>query len=878
MEAGKSIPTISKEDERVLNSFRIINPDGENLVPLVKNLANFNQELTSLKDISNFLNEDNIYILQSLNYRDNIKINLLLVKIYINIISNPSLYSIYLVEYTEEKLHLILQIFDECITLIQKLPGFILDPIIFKFKEKTLSFIKCIYFNWKGKITNLAVTQKLEEYIDYLPEQFYSEPFNQMNKESLNILNSNDIEKIKNFEDKFQQINSYFEQFQIFKKFVEYNSGVVNYVGIGEYGVEKKTENIGISQEKIDFFQQYGMLLLKFCKYHRYIFLNQENKEKDNEDNVNNMIQSEENDSTNTRVVFLLDKIKQYKDSGSPVNNNENENKENFIDKQGGKNIAELMSQKSFISINECKEYNDLIKKEINKYLEITKEFENDSRLKSIIEQMNYFLDSLKKESFVPLYLTNFGKISVIDNFTPSFIINVPAGKTNEFYLETKSNETMLVFVEFNLENDSKDINFEVNKYEIFSNEFKNIFKEEKIEKKFKLFLLCSGYSLYQIIFDNYYSWFTSKDINYKITLLKMDNKPSKSDEIKEEKKEDKKEEIKEEKKEEKIEEKKEEIKEEVKEEIKEEVKEEIKEEKIIEEENVSNEDVLKCIINGEIKEISEKIKSFTENKDENLINIPVILHFNSLRVVSFQDNKSSIKEYKTEEEDEPISQLFFGVKMKNYLSKILKLKAAECKTKKITISIFSQNRDLSSNKEISEKIKSLKNKKDIDCLEKIGFIPPEEIEGGYKVNYRIYDLCTESLLYYLFSSKNNNEEIKEPILFILFGNKVTNGALFNNGTISSKIEENNLSLNNIDITDEKNVFEFLKNVKSIYTDIKIVLSCFDYKEEEKKKLEELIEKIKTYCNEEIKVNLVICDEEQIVNNVFNYMNLFYIK
>ena len=61
MEAGKSIQTIPKEDERVLNSFRIINPDGENLVPLVKNLANFNQELTSLKDISNFLNEDNIY-------------------------------------------------------------------------------------------------------------------------------------------------------------------------------------------------------------------------------------------------------------------------------------------------------------------------------------------------------------------------------------------------------------------------------------------------------------------------------------------------------------------------------------------------------------------------------------------------------------------------------------------------------------------------------------------------------------------------------------------------------------------------------------------------------------------------------------------------
>ena len=164
-------------------------------------------------------------------------------------------------------MHLILQIIDECITLITKLPGFILDPLIFKFKEKTMSFIKCIYFNWKGKITNLAVTQKLEEYIDMLPEQFYSESYNKINTErdSLNILNSIDLEKIKNFEDKFQQINCYFEQFEIFKKFVEYNSGIINYIGIGDNFEEKKNENVGISKDKIDFYQQYGMLLLKSC-------------------------------------------------------------------------------------------------------------------------------------------------------------------------------------------------------------------------------------------------------------------------------------------------------------------------------------------------------------------------------------------------------------------------------------------------------------------------------------------------------------------------------------------------------------------------------------------------------------------------------------
>ena len=75
-----------------------------------------------------------------------------------------------------------------------------------------------------------------------------------------------------------------------------------------------------------------------------------------------------------------------------------------------------------------------------------------------------------------------------------------------------------------------------MNKYEIYSNEYKNIFKEEKIEDTFKFFILCNGYSLYQIIFDNYYSWFTSKDVNYRIALLKMADKPIKGLELEEKK------------------------------------------------------------------------------------------------------------------------------------------------------------------------------------------------------------------------------------------------------------------------------------------------------------------------------------------------------
>ena len=116
---------------------------------------------------------------------------------------------------------------------------------------------------------------------------------------------------------------------------------------------------------------------------------------------------------------------------------------------------------------------------------------------------MNQFLNTLKNESYIPLYLKDFGKITFSDNITPAFLVNVPAGKTSELYVETKMNETMLLYVEFSLDDSSKDINFEVNKYEITTNSFSSIYKGEKIEDTFKFFILCNGYSLYQIVFNN---------------------------------------------------------------------------------------------------------------------------------------------------------------------------------------------------------------------------------------------------------------------------------------------------------------------------------------------------------------------------------------
>ena len=867
-EEKKEQPKITPEDEKIINTFKNINPSAEDLISLVNNLSHFNHELKSLKDVSFFITEENIGILKKLNEKDNIKINLLLSKLYINLISNESLYSNFLVEIEEQNLNLIMQVIDECIILIQKLSGFVFDPEMFKFKEKTLSLIKCIYWNCKKKITNITISQKLEGLIDSFPTQFYSETYNELNKEKdlYDILKSQDQEKINNFEDKFAQINNYFEQFEAFKKFVESNAGIVNYATIGEAGEEKKTDVALIDPEKMDFYQQYGMLLLKFCKYHHYIFLNAENKEE----------KKPETDSEidNVRVVFLLDKIKyeseeakaeEKKEDGNAKKDEENQSPENIMDKsQGNKKIINLMNQKSFTSIVESKEYNDLIKTEINKYLEMTKNHENDPKLKTVIEQMKYFLSILDVESYVPLYLSDFSKITISDNFTPSFLTNVPAGKKNEFYLETKTNETMLVFIEFSLEDKSKDISFEVNKYEIYSNEYKNIFKEEKIEDTFKFFILCSGYSLYQIIFDNYYSWFTSKDVNYRIALLKLNDKQIKGLETEEKKEEN--------------------------EEPKEEKKEEEKPKEEEKETEKDDENKLYCYFNGkniafDQKEICQKIKTAMENKDPNIINIPVVLYLNTLRIISFEDEKGiSIKEY-TDEDEDLFSKTAFELKIKNYLSKTLKLKPADIKDKKIIISIFSQNRELSSlNEEIAEKINAVKSNsinnsvKDpeyINYLEKIGFYPGEKIEGyENKIDYKLYDLCEQGLIYYLFNCKTQNKEIKKSVLLMLFDDKVVNAAIFNEGAVFSNVKGKKNYLNNININDENGVLDFLENANDTFEGIELVLSCFDYKEKEGKKLEELIEKIKKCCEE--KLNVTVCEESQISHNVLKYMNLFY--
>ena len=861
-----------KSDEEIIKYFKEMKIDSENLPTLVNNLCQFNSELINLKDIDIFLTNHNLNILRKISSKENIAINLVLKKIYMNLISNDSLYSNYLSNLIEAKINLIYELIEECSSLINKLNVFVFDEDLFRFKLKLIELVKCICFNCKKQLDNNSY-KKFQTLMNTLPGQFFSEAFNEFNKDKTlyEVRESLNKDVITNFEDKFSQINNYYEQFDSFKKFVEFNLQIKTYdsvAGTEDTLVKEGTKTNQIDFNNIDFYQQYGSLLLKFCKYHHYIFLNGKNKEEGNkEENKDN-----KEESDNIRVVFLLDKIKP-----------EDENDQKDIEgEQGPKNIEKIMNRKLFISVLESKEYQELMKKLLNDYLSFTKSIENEPKIKEVISQMKYFLSIANIESFVPLYLTDFSKVIICDNFTPSFLTNVPAGKTNELYLETKEDETILVYIEFFLEDKSKDISFEVNKYDINLDSYKLIFSDEKIDETFKFFILCKGYSLYQIKFINNYSWFTSKDVNYRISLLKFVDKNVKiiDDAIENNKIEGKKGKVKKEiirKKRQKKEVIKSDEDSEDKEKEKK-VEEEEEEEKEEEENEETNKDKITFKINGKSiskEDLDLKIKKIKEEKDENLINIPIILYLNNLRIYS----KEKDQFIETIEEDESfIPRELFNFTLVNYIKKTLKITKSESKKKNINISIFSQNRDLSFiSSEVEELMEGAKSKKEKKYIAKLGFYPNEDLEG-FKVKFNLYDLCEQSLFYRIFLS--NNQMPEKPLLFIQFDKLTANAAIFDQrgiyyrstGKNASKLNSSNLD--NININDLKRLQIFIKSVNSFFNGINILISCIDLDEEMKETISKLIENIKKYCEEKTHptVEIYLDDENEIAKNVLNYI------
>ena len=112
--------------------------------------------------------------------------------------------------------------------------------------------------------------------------------------------------------------------------------------------------------------------------------------------------------------------------------------------------------------------------------------------------------------------------------------------------------------------------------------------------------------------------------------------------------------------------------------------------------------------------------------------------------------------------------------------------------------------------------------------------------------------------------------------MFLLFDKLVVNAVIFNKGEIFNHFEESKIKsgdFSDIKINDVNNVIKLIENINDIFKGIEVVLSCMNNFENK-----ELIENIKKHCKEKIEqeIKVVVYKQNEIADNVFNYIYLFY--
>ena len=329
-------------------------------------------------------------------------------------------------------------------------------------------------------------------------------------------------------------------------------------------------------------------------------------------------------------------------------------------------------------------------------------------KLKPINDNLNYFLDSFEIESYYPLYLNNISKIVINDNFTKAYVTNVFPGEENTFYFDIFFKDESLIYFEYFLEDKSMDINFELKIYDNYANEFISVYKGERVSETFRFFINSNGYCIYKIIFDNKFSWFNNKVINFRFSYLNPITEQ-------------------------------------------------------ITDEMLDNENYF--IVNKEYYfYIPRKISI-----DSKLKNIPIVVNLNNLRTVTLND-KNEILFKENKEDGIIISKVFFNYILSDYLQK-LKIK----ETKKLLISIISQNEDLTNKlKDLKEQLDDCIDIEDKKFIKYLGFCPDKKIYN-FNIKYKIYDLNEQLVICHKLlkhNEENNKNKNKIKSLLLIHVNK----------------------------------------------------------------------------------------------------------
>ena len=787
----------------------IINTD--KVSSIINGLNYFLSELDSIENISSFLSQDNLQFFYSLSLRDNIKVNLVLSNIYYIILSKDFLYKKFLPLIQKEetyKIDIILELVRNISFNLSKLDKFIFSYQLFDLKKKSLGLLNILYNNCKNRIKiDDSILEQIVDLMDSVTKKFYSNVFNEIcqSQDIFEILKFRSVYMINKFEEKLSQINNYFEQYEVFKKFIEINT---------DQNLKCEVSKDNLTEELFEFYEKFGVLLLKFCSYHNYIFLEKKEEENLNEQeeqnkNGDNIINKEENDE-NIKLIFLIDKMRI--DENKNKNYNENNNDEYFNDLDKKEKVQKFLINKRYKSSLSTKQYYEIISKGIKFYLNhVIKNIKMHPKLKPINDNLNYFLDSFEIESYYPLYLNNISKIVINDNFTKAYVTNVFPGEENTFYFDIFFKDESLIYFEYFLEDKSMDINFELKIYDNYANEFISVYKGERVSETFRFFINSNGYCIYKIIFDNKFSWFNNKVINFRFSYLNPITEQ-------------------------------------------------------ITDEMLDNENYF--IVNKEYYfYIPRKISI-----DSKLKNIPIVVNLNNLRTVTLND-KNEILFKENKEDGIIISKVFFNYILSDYLQK-LKIK----ETKKLLISIISQNEDLTNKlKDLKEQLDDCIDIEDKKFIKYLGFCPDKKIYN-FNIKYKIYDLneqlviCHKLLKHNEENNKNKNK-IKSLLLIHVNKNLFTTiffykGKFYREFTFPNKVE---ISFENININKEKEIFDLIKEVNKNMSDIEVILRK---KDDLDKKEIDLIERIKKYCQEEISPSIPFYEYDTIdlSKKIINYI------
>ena len=240
-----------------------------------------------------------------------------------------------------------------------------------------------------------------------------------------------------------------------------------------------------------------------------------ESEDKNKENKNNNIEESEdeeeeeesEDDPQNILNLFVIDAVKNV---NGRIQQKSNENIE----------LSELLEDKICLSLMERNNLLEIVKKNIKNFKTLTQRSKNPE-IKKINKKFDLYIKSLEEDKYIPINKDNINSIKYYNNFIKNTIV-IPNRDSRVFYIENTENQKGLLLVEYELEDETKDIIFSIGRYDLEKDDFNQIYTSDKTNKKCKLCVYFEEKSLYQITFDNEYSWLNSKQINFTISMFKI--------------------------------------------------------------------------------------------------------------------------------------------------------------------------------------------------------------------------------------------------------------------------------------------------------------------------------------------------------------------